>query len=48
MELDKDPGKDVSTRIPNYGRPATAVVDLLLTASVALWVLHLKKQKTAE
>ena len=36
MELDKDPGKDASTGILNYGRPATAVLGLLLTASAVL------------
>ena len=48
MEPDKDLGNDASSRIPNYGRPATAVPNLLLTASAVLSALHLKKQKNAE
>ena len=36
MNPDKGLGNDVSTRIPNYGRPATAVLDLLLTASAVI------------
>ena len=48
MEPDKDLGNDASTRIPNYGRPATAVLDLLLPASAVLSAPRLKKQKNAE
>lgn len=47
-EPDKDPGNDASTRAPNYGGPATAVLDLLLTTSAVLSAARLKKQKSAE
>ncbi|MDE0159213.1 MAG: hypothetical protein OXI02_05985 [Candidatus Dadabacteria bacterium] len=48
IKPDKDPGNEVSTRISNYGRPATAVLGLLLTASAVLWAPRPKKQKNME
>ncbi|MDE0291128.1 MAG: hypothetical protein OXK19_01240 [Candidatus Dadabacteria bacterium] len=48
IKPDKDPGNEASTRIRNYGRPATAVLDLPLTASAVLWAARPKKQKNME
>ena len=45
MEPDKDLGNDASTRIPSYGRPATAVLNPLLTASATLSALAPEKIK---